>query len=184
MFIAATTGTRRAEICAIKRDRDVDWDRSILTVTRSIVVLPRTAPAEIPTKNRRIRPVALDELTLSMLRDQLTFLEERSAEAEVPLVDDPYLFTDEVDGSAPWKPDSITQFFTRLRDRVGLEHLTFPDLRTFMETHAQDLGFAPATAAMRVGHDPSVMSEHYTGRVEEADRTLASAVAALIAPAE
>jgi hypothetical protein len=37
---------------------------------------------------------------------------------------------------------------------------------------------------MRVGHDPSVMSEHYTGRVEEADRTLASAVAALIAPAE
>ena len=26
MFIAATTGARRAEICAIKRDRDVDWD--------------------------------------------------------------------------------------------------------------------------------------------------------------
>jgi integrase len=180
MFIAATTGARRAEICAIKRDRDVDWDRSILTVTSSIVVLPRTAPAEIPTKNRRIRPVALDELTLSMLRDQLTFLEERSAEAEVPLVDDPYLFTDEVDGSSPWKPDSITQFFTRLRDRVGLEHVTFHDLRKFMETYAQDLGFAPATVAMRAGHDPSVMSKHYTGRIEEADRALASAVAALI----
>ncbi len=184
MFIAATTGVRRAEICAIKRDRDIDWDRSILTVTRSIVVLPRTPPAEIPTKNRRIRPVALDELTLSMLRDQLTFLEERSAEAEVPLVDDPYLFTDTVDGSAPWKPDSITQYFTRLRNRVGLEHLTFHDLRKFMETYAQDLGFAPATVAMRAGHDPSVMSKHYTGRVEEADRALARAVAALIKPAE
>jgi len=182
MFIAATTGVRRAEICAIKRDRDVDWDRSILTVTRSIVVLPRTAPAEIPTKNRRIRLVALDELTLSMLRDQLTFIEDRSAEVEVPLVDDPYLFTDEVDGSAPWKPDAITQFFTRLRERVGLEHLTFHDLRKFMETYAQDLGFAPATVAMRAGHDPSVMSKHYTGRIEEADRALASAVAALIVP--
>jgi hypothetical protein len=49
-----------------------------------------------------------------------------------------------------------------------------------METYAQDLGFAPATVAMRAGHDPSVMSKHYTGRIEEADRALASAVAALI----
>ncbi len=92
----------------------------------------------------------------------------------MPLVDDPYLFSDEVDGSSPWKPDSITQFFTRLRERVGLEHLTFHDLRKFMETYAQDLGFAPAAVAMRAGHDPSVMSKHYTGRIEEADRALAN----------
>jgi integrase len=185
MFIAATTGMRRAEICALKRDRDIDWERSMVTVTRSIVVLPRTAPAEIPTKNRRVRPVAIDELTLSMLRDQRTFLEERAIAAEIELVDDPYLFSDDADGSVPWKPDSVTRFFTRVRERVGLDHINFHDLRKFMETYAQDLGFAPAAVAMRAGHDPSVMSKHYTGRIEEADRALATAVAGLIAkPAE
>jgi integrase len=182
MFLAATTGMRRAEICALRRDRDIDWDRAMVTVNRSIVVLPKKPPAEIPTKNRRSRPVALDDLSLSMLRDQRDFIEARAAEAEVDLVDDPYLFTDEADGSAPWKPDSVTRFFTRVRGRVGFDHINFHDLRKFMETYAQDLGFAPAAVAMRAGHDPSVMSRHYTGRIEEADRALASAVAALISP--
>jgi integrase len=182
MFVAATTGLRRAEICALKRDRDVDWERGIITVTRSIVVLPREAPREIPTKNRRARPVALDDLTLAMLRQQLTMLEERAASAEVTLADDPYLFSDEADGSGPWKPDSLTQFFLRVRERVGLDHLVFHSLRKFMETYAQDLGFAPAAVAMRAGHDPSVMAKHYTGRIEDADRSLATAVAGLITP--
>jgi integrase len=182
MFVAATTGLRRAEICALKRDRDVDWERGIITVARSIVALPREAPREIPTKNRRTRPVALDDLTLAMLRQQLTMLEERAASAEVTLADDPYLFSDEADGSGPWKPDSLTQFFVRVRERVGLDHLVFHSLRKFMETYAQDLGFAPAAVAMRAGHDPSVMAKHYTGRIEDADRSLAAAVAGLITP--
>jgi len=94
MFVAATTGIRRAEICALKRDRDIDWERGIIMVTRSIVVLPREAPKEIPTKNRRARPVAVDDLTLSMLRQRLEMLEERATEAEVALAEDPYLFSD------------------------------------------------------------------------------------------
>ncbi len=49
-----------------------------------------------------------------------------------------------------------------------------------METYAQDLGFAPSQVALRAGHDPSVMGRHYTGRIEEADRALAKAVAALL----
>jgi hypothetical protein len=35
----------------------------------------------------------------------------------------------------------------------------------------------------RAGHDPSVMAKHYTGRIEDADRSLATAVAGLITPA-
>ena len=182
MFVAATTGLRRAEICALKRDRDIDWERGVITVTRSIVVLPREAPREIPTKNRRARPVALDDLTLAMLGQQLAMLEARATEAEVALADDPYLFSDEADGGLPWKPDSLTQFFVRVRERVGLEHLSFHSLRKFMETYAQDLGFASAAVAMRAGHDPSVMGKHYTGRIADADRALATAVAGLITP--
>jgi integrase len=36
MFVVATTGLRRADICARKRDCDVDWERGIITVTRCV----------------------------------------------------------------------------------------------------------------------------------------------------
>jgi hypothetical protein len=49
-----------------------------------------------------------------------------------------------------------------------------------METYAQDLGFPASQVALRAGHDPSVMAKHYTGRIEEADRALASAVSQLL----
>ena len=71
-----------------------------------------------------------------------------------------------------------------MRERVGLDHLNFHDLRKFMETYAQELGFSLAQAAMRAGHDPSVAAKHYTGRVTETDRRLANAVAGLLAPRE
>lgn len=182
MFVAATTGLRRAELCALRRDRDIDWQRRRVTVAWSIVVLPGQAVQEIPTKNRRARPVALDDVTHSMLRAQVEMMEKRAALAGAELVHDPYVFSDAVDGSQPWKPDSITQFFKRLRARVGLGHLDFHYLRKFMETYGQDLGFSQAQVAMRAGHDPSVAAKHYTGTVESADRALAAAVASLLVP--
>jgi integrase len=64
ILVAATTGLRRAELCALRRRRDVDWERGLLTVTASIVVLRDVPLREIPTKNRRERTLALDELAL------------------------------------------------------------------------------------------------------------------------
>jgi integrase len=182
ILVAATTGLRRAELCAIRRWRDLDLDNGVLTVSSSIVKLPGEPLAEIPTKNRRTRVIALDELTAAILRAQFAELEARAALVRVKLVDDPFVFTDSPDGSVPWKPDTISQYFGRMRKRVGLDHLDFHDLRKFMETYAQEMGFSVAQAAMRAGHDPSVAAKHYTGRVTETDRRLANAVASLLAP--
>jgi len=182
MFLSATTGLRRAEICAIRPSRDIDWERNLLTVEWSIAAVEGQGRVEIPTKNRRLRVVALDKATAQTLAEQLTMLQERAAFAGVALRPNAFLFSDEVDGSEPWKPDALTRYFTRVRARVGLEHLTFHGLRKFMETYAQQLGYAPSQVAMRAGHDPSVMGRHYTGRIEEADRALAESVAALLTP--
>jgi len=184
IFVAATTGLRRAELCALRRDRDLDLDNGVLKVSSSIANLPGGPMGEIATKNRRTRLLALDSETVAKLREQCAEVEARAALLHVDLVDDPYVFTDAPDGSLPWKPDTISQYFGRLRERVGLDHLNFHDLRKFMETYAQELGFSLAQAAMRAGHDPSVAAKHYTGRVSETDRELAKSVAALIAPRE
>ena len=124
--------------------------------------------------------MALDELTMGMLRAQVEFMCERAAAAGVELLPDAYVFSDAIDGAEPWRPGSITRFFGRLRSRVGLEHLDFHYLRKFMETYGQNLGFSPMQVAMRAGHDPSVGVKHYTGNVEEVDRVLATAVASLL----
>ena len=83
ILVAATTHVRRAELCALRRQRDVDWERGLLTVSASIVVLEDVPLQEIPTKNRRQQTLALDELTLSILQAQVEMLEQRSALARV-----------------------------------------------------------------------------------------------------
>jgi len=142
IFVAATTGMRRAEICALRSARDIDWDTSVATVAWSILELPGKPLSEMPTKNRRERRVALDELTLGMLRAQVEYMRERAATVGAALVPDAYIFSDAPDGSEPWRPGSITLYFSRLRRQVGLEHLDFHYLRKFMETYGQKWAFA------------------------------------------
>ena len=180
ILVAATTGMRRAEICALRRTRDIDWDRGIARVAFSIVSIAGEPLQEVPTKNRGVRHLALDDFTLSVLRAQVEEQEERARVCGTVLDADAYIFSDVVDGTEPWKPGSITLYFGRLRSRVGLDHLDFHSLRKFMETYGQRLGFSPVQVALRAGHDPSVAARHYTGNIEEADRALARAIAALI----
>ena len=91
------------------------------------------------------------------------------------------MFSDDIRGAVPWKPDAVSQYFGRLRTRAGLTHLDFHDLRRFMETYGQEMGYSVAQVAMRAGHDPSVAARHYSGRVVQTDRELAQAVASLLA---
>jgi integrase len=180
IFIAATTGVRRGELCAIRCGRDIDWHTSALTVGHSMVDLPNRPLEERSTKNRRVRPVALDEFTLAMMRAQRDALVERARLADVDLVDDPFLFSDALDGSEPWRPSMVTRYFARLRERAGLDELDFHSLRKFMSTYGQDLGFSGSQVALRAGHDPSVAARYYTGRIADTDRALAHAVASLL----
>jgi integrase len=182
ILVAATTGLRRAELCALRRWRDVDLERGLLRVSASIANLAGQPLAEIPTKNRRVRTLALDDLTVAILRAQIAEVEARAELVRAELIDDPYVFTDVADGSEPWKPDTVSQYFGRMRKRVGLDHLDFHDLRKFMETYGQEMGYSVTQVAMRAGHDPSIAAKHYSGRVSETDRALAKAVASLIAP--
>ena len=155
ILVAATTGLRRAELCALRRWRDIDLERGLLRVSASIANLAGQPLTEIPTKNRRVRTLALDDLTVTILRAQIAEVEARAELVRVDLIDDPYVFTDAADGSEPWKPDTVSQYFGRMRKRVGLDHLDFHDLRKFMETYGQEMGYSVTQVAMRAGHDPS-----------------------------
>ncbi len=181
ILVAATTGLRRAELCGL-RVRDLDLERGLLEVSSSVAVLKGQVVQEIPTKNRRIRTIAIDDLTSAILRAQVEMVQARANFGGVTVVADAFVFTDAADGSEPWKPDAVSRFFARLRKRIDLDHLDFHYLRRFMETYGQEMGYSVAQVAMRAGHDPAIAAKHYSGRVSETDRALANAVASLLAP--
>lgn len=178
IYLAATTGARRGEICALRPSR-IDWEASTLVISRNII-RKNGQRIDRPTKNRRRRLVAIDDRCVRILRCLIDANERRASDAGVSMVDDPYILTTTLNGSDPWDPDTISQYFGRLRARVGLDHLEFKSLRRFMDTYGQELGFSLAQVAMRAGHDPAVASRHYTGRVTEVDRRLAAAMSELL----
>lgn len=181
IFLAATTGLRRGELCALRYNRDVDTDNQALIIAHSIVEVEGQGITEAPTKNRRIRQVALDNHSVEAIETQRSVMADRAESAGLTLTESGYLFSDSLNGSQPWRPGAITLYFGRLRKRVGLDHLNFHTLRKFMETYGQEQGFSPVQVAMRAGHDPSVAKRHYTGKVDSTDRALAESVAELLA---
>lgn len=179
-LLAATTGVRRGELCAL-RFGTIDLAEGLMVVDRSITQLSGEPISEGPTKNRRRRLLAIGDRTARLVEAQQDMMTNRAIECGTNLADDAYVFSDAADGSEPWKPDALTQFFGRLRDRAEVRsEVQFKHLRKFMETYGQDLGFSLAQVAIRAGHDPAVASKHYTGRIAKSDRALASAIESLL----
>lgn len=174
IWLSATTGVRRGELAAL-RIADFDLDGGRMSVERAL-----SAGKVWTTKNRRWREVAIDPLTVAVVAAQVAALEQRALAAGVTLAEDAYLFTDRPTGAVPWHPDRITVYFARLKKALGLGHITFHQLRKFMESMALDAGFSPAEVAHRAGHDPAVLMRFYAGSVDEKSRAMASVVSSLL----
>ena len=167
IFVAATTGLRRAELCAsaaLARLRlgarpaaSVGVDRACCRGDRSARSRPRTGGCGCsPSMTSRHRSCER--------RSQM--VEERAARS-------PESSWSTTRTSSPTRPTARSRGSpTRSRStslgcgtRVGLEHLDFHYLRKFMETYGQEMGYSRVQVAMRAGHDPTVAAKHYSGRV-------------------
>jgi len=128
VVLAAATGARRSELCAL-RWNDVDLDRGVVTLARRIV-LGRDGPIEKDVTARQARRVTLDaSTTVAVLADHRRLCAGRAAKASAAFRADGFLFSQEVDGSRPWWPDRVTQSFTRLCHQAGFSGLRLEDLR-------------------------------------------------------
>jgi integrase len=79
--LAVVTGARRGELCAL-RWRDVDLDRRVLSIARSIVGDSNGELIEKDTKTHASRRVALDPETLDLLRSRLRSVPGRRVAAD------------------------------------------------------------------------------------------------------
>ena len=82
---------------------------------------------------------------------------------------------------APLRGNTLYQAFVRARNAVGLDGLTFHDLRHTGQTLAAQTGATMADLMKRLGHSSMVAAKRYLHAVDGRDREIAKALSDLAA---
>jgi len=150
LLLAATTGARRGELCAL-RWRDIDLTAGSVTIRRTLTDVGGRV-GEKDTKTHAARRLRLDVATLDELRAHRRAAEERAAEFAVSVAEGAFVCSHAPDGSTPLRPDKVTRTFTVIRNSLGLNRVRFHDLRHFMATTMLGGGVPLRTVSGRLGH--------------------------------
>jgi integrase len=149
LYLAANTGMRRGEVLGL-RWKDVDLDRSRLSVQQALVnVAYELQLADVKTTTSR-RTIDLDERTIGVLRSW------RKAQLEEQLLvgrrdDHDALVFAQPDGS-PIHPDYFSQVFERHMARSELPRIRLHDLRHTHATILLQAGVPVKVVSERLGH--------------------------------
>lgn len=167
VVLAAWCGLRRGEVLALTR-ADVDVERALVTVRRTRTELLSSADRfDAPPKtDAGYRTVAIPPHVLPLLEAHLA----EYAGAERVFVGS---------GGEPMRGDAVRQAFERARDKVGLPHLRFHDLRHTGQTLAAEAGASLADLMRRLGHSSMVAAKRYLHATDSRDRQIADALSRL-----
>jgi integrase len=183
LILAATTGARRGELCAL-RWSSIDLESETILIAGSVVEGPRSKLFEKDTKTHGSRKIAIDELTVVALRAHHLRCEVQARQCDSLLTEDAFVFSPDPDGRRPIAPNDVTKGFMRLRDRVGLESVRLHDLRHFAATRLLSAGVSVRTVSGRLGHASASMTLGvYAHFLEVSDREAAKALGLMITPA-
>ena len=178
IVVAAVTGARRGELCAL-RWSDVDWKRRTLSIARSLTVIRREA-TEGPTKTHQRRDIAVDETLGAFIARRQTEQQDYAETVGVKLVKDPYLLSRSSDGAMPCLPDGLTRGYSGLAAKLGVGG-HFHQLRHYAARASIAAGADVRTVAGRLGHaDPATTLRIYSHALEARDRELAGLLGAAV----
>jgi hypothetical protein len=146
LWLAATTGARRGELCAL-RWGSVDLEAAELLILRNLF----QAAGRLVEKDTKTRRLALSEDSVALLEEHRRRCVERAAACGARLSDDAYVFSFDPAGRQPMHPDSVTHRFSRLARRLGLR-TRLHDLRHYAATQLIAGGVDLRTVSGRIGH--------------------------------
>jgi integrase len=179
LHLAATTGARRGELCAL-RWRDIDVERASLSIERSIIEVAGGI-FEKDTKTHASRRIALDEGSLEAVAAQRQLAHERATALGLIIDSDAFVFSRDPQGALPWRPDHVTKAFAVIRDSLGYRGVRLHDLRHFAATRLIAAGVPVRTVSGRLGHaNPSTTLMVYSHFLEASDQEAAKVIGALV----
>ncbi len=180
LLLAATTGARRGELCAL-RWSDVDFDSATVLIARSLVEGRGSQLVEKDTKTHASRRVALDEGSLLELERHRARCRQRADACGASVGDSAYVFSSDSDGSRPLVPNDVTKRFIRVRRAVGLDKVRLHDLRHFTATRLLAEGVPVRTVSGRLGHSNAATTLGvYAHFVAESDRDAAATMGSVL----
>jgi integrase len=166
------------ELCGLQWG-DVDFKNSTLTVACSISDTPGKVEVK-DTKTHEARRMALDNLTIEVLRTQRAAAEIRAKQAGTAVGPHGFVWSQAVDASLPYRPIRVSGTFRTVRDKLELDNVTFRGLRHFSATALAGRGVGIRTIAGRLGHaNPNLTLRTYAHFLEVADREAADGMGEL-----
>lgn len=145
-----TSGARRIELCALRWSH-IDLEQSVLTIRTAIFVNDKGRLDEKDTKAHQQRRVVLDAETIGLLREHRARWMERAKALGIQLPDNAYVFSLSLDGSTPPVPNSVTQKYQRMAQRLRID-TTLHRLRHYSAAELINTGVDICTIAGRLGH--------------------------------
>lgn len=149
VFLATTTGMRRGEILGL-RWKDIDLDDGMIYVSNNLQLVNKELKLTATKTEKSKRPVKMNKTTITYLRRQKIMQAKNRL-----MLGEEYKDMDFVccwDHGVPFRPDYITQTFSRIIKKLEITKISFHDLR---HTHATLLlkeGIHPKIVSERLGH--------------------------------
>lgn len=180
--LAAATGRRRGELCALTVT-DVKVDESAVVFDKRAVLISGGVIIEEMDKTGRATRVHVDPETMATLVAHMAAMRDRAVAYGTVPARGAYLFSDALDCSSPWRPDSVSRRFRTLAAALGFGDLDLHGLRHAHVTELLTAGVDVETVAQRVGDDPRTIYKTYSHYRPAADRRAAGIWGGLLGPA-
>jgi integrase len=182
LWLAAVTGARRGELCALHW-ADLDLQRGVIRIAHSYSVAGGTKVRK-DTKTHQDRSLAIDEITSTVLTERRQAVADQLSRVGVELPPDSYVFSPDPLGERPWNPDWVTHKVTDIARTAGVA-LNIKALRHYSASQLLAGGIDLRNTAARLGHGGggATTLRHYADPVSEVDRRAAAYLAQLTAPA-
>lgn len=176
IWLTMVTGNRRGELCGI-RWRHLDLTAGVLHLQRAIGQYGKET-WEKGTKNEGDRRLVLDPETVVILTEHRERCVLRAQALGLEITGDSFVFSRHPSGASHLKPDSVTQRYSRLAARLGIE-TSIHKLRTYNATDLLTGGLDVRLVSGRLGHGSggATTMRHYSAWVTEADQRAAGPIA-------
>ncbi|NOX31216.1 MAG: site-specific integrase [Actinobacteria bacterium] len=173
LIVATNTGARRGEVCAL-RWCDVDLERRVVTISRSVAKGAGGGATVRQTKTGVVGQAAVSDQVVAVLKATLVRRTDAAAAAGVELCPAAYIWSQDIRGTRPVYPDTMTARFGRVRDDLGLGHVQLRHLRHYAATQLLSAGVDVRTVAGRLRHArPAMTLDRYAAWVPARDREAA-----------
>jgi integrase len=182
LWLAAVTGARRGELCAL-RWGDLDLQRGVIRIAHSYSVAGGIKVRK-DTKTHQDRSLAIDAVTATVLAERRQVIADQLGQIGVELPLDSYVFCPDPLGERPWNPDWVTHRVAEIASTAGVA-LNIKALRHYSASQLLAGGIDLRNTAARLGHGGggATTLRHYADPVSEVDRRAAAYLAQVTAPA-